>query len=67
MPGVRLNLKPGIRPTDYPIRDPDGLVVLAPTSHASSHLDLNFLVDVLFEVIEIVITSQDGEIVSVHH
>ena len=67
MPGVRLNLKPGIRPTDFLIQDVDGLVVLAPTSQTSSHLDLNFLFDVIFEVVEVIIASQDGETISVHH
>ena len=43
MPEVRLNLKPGARPTDYAVKDPDGFIVSARANQASSDLDLKLI------------------------
>ena len=65
MPGICLYSQPGVGPPDNPVQDTHAFIVVPSTSQASSHLHIEFALDTVLEVVEILVTTQHCEIVTV--
>ena len=66
MPGICLHSQPGVGPPNDPVLDAHAFVVVLSASQASSYFHIELALDAVLEVVEVLVTTQHREIVTVN-